>query len=403
MLGGVAALCLGGLQVPALAEDEIGAALMNGKPIIDVRARAEFADQDGFAEDAEAYTLRARLGFQTGEAYGFSVLAELESVISLGPENYNSTANGRGTYPVIADPEDTELNRLQLTYKGIPGTEAVLGRQRIIFDDARFIGNVGWRQNEQTFDAGLVRNTSLPGLTATYAYIDQVNRIFSRESAQGTFTSDSHAITLNYSGVEGLSVSGFGYLLDLEEAPLLSTATYGVRGAYKTALSPDWSLNFAGSYAHQEDYGDNPASVSLDYYMAEAGAAYGGFNGGLGYEVLEGDGTLGFSTPLATLHAFQGWADAFLTTPADGIEDFSASLGYAFPLDGFVKKIGTALVWHDFRSERGSDGLGQEIDAALNLFLDNGITLTAKYADFDGDAAGPADREKIWFQIAYSY
>ena len=39
------------------------------------------------------------------------------------------------------------------------------------------------------------------------------------------------------------------------------------------------------------------------------------------YEVLEGDGRGSFITPLATAHAFQGWADRFLTTPLDGIKD----------------------------------------------------------------------------------
>ena len=41
-----------------------------------------------------------------------------------------------------------------------------------------------------------------------------------------------------------------------------------------------------------------------------------------GYELLGSDGvTVAFSTPLATLHAFEGWADKFLATPAAGITD----------------------------------------------------------------------------------
>ena len=44
------------------------------------------------------------------------------------------------------------------------------------------------------------------------------------------------------------------------------------------------------------------------------------------YESLEGNGARGFSTPLATLHAFQGWADVFLNTPADGVDDASLTL-----------------------------------------------------------------------------
>ena len=47
-----------------------------------------------------------------------------------------------------------------------------------------------------------------------------------------------------------------------------------------------------------------------------------------GIEYLEGNGTIGFSTPLATLHKFQGFADVFLTTPASGITDAYGKLGY---------------------------------------------------------------------------
>ncbi len=399
--GTLAVLCA--LPVAGAHADDLGAALAETKPLIDLRARAEFVDQDGFANDARAYTLRERVGFETGSFYGFSLLAEIESVQALGPEDFNSTANGRTAYPVVADPEASELNRLQLTYEGIPGTKIVAGRQRIILDDARFVGNVGWRQNEQTFDAALISNSTLPGVTATYAYIEEVHRIFSDKSPIGNFDSDSHLINLGYSGIEGLTLTGFAYLLDFDNAAGASSETYGARAAYKTALNEDWSLKGAASYARQSEYGSNPASFSLDYYSVDAGASYGPLSFGAGYEVLEGDGTTGFSTPLATLHKFQGWADAFLTTPVDGIEDLSASLTYALPAFGPFTKITSGIVFHDFEAERTGASLGDEVDAVLSAALDNGIKLTAKYASFDGGSAGPADREKLWFQVAYTY
>jgi hypothetical protein len=36
----------------------------------------------------------------------------------------------------------------------------------------------------------------------------------------------------------------------------------------------------------------------------------------------------GFTTPLATLHKFQGWADKFLTTPVNGLADLYVNAGY---------------------------------------------------------------------------
>src|SRR5262245_4464865 len=122
------------------------------KPILDTRLRYESVDQDGVAQTAEAMTLRARLGFETGKIAGTALLAEGEFVRPI-IEDYNSTTNGNSTYPVVADPNSSEVNRLQLVNSSLPATTVTLGRQRIVLDDHRFVGDVGWRQNEQTFDA----------------------------------------------------------------------------------------------------------------------------------------------------------------------------------------------------------------------------------------------------------
>jgi len=51
-----------------------------------------------------------------------------------------------------------------------------------------------------------------------------------------------------------------------------------------------------------------------------------------------------FQTPLGTNHAFQGWADRFLITPGDGIEDLFVTLSVKFLGANFV------AMWHDFSS-----------------------------------------------------
>jgi hypothetical protein len=53
-----------------------------------------------------------------------------------------------------------------------------LGRQKIIFDNARFVGDVGWRQNDQTFDAISYSNGKLvKDLTVTLDYVSKINPI----------------------------------------------------------------------------------------------------------------------------------------------------------------------------------------------------------------------------------
>jgi hypothetical protein len=66
--------------------------------------------------------------------------------------NFNSGANGHGARPQVIDPPGIELNQLWLGWKGTRANIA-LGRQRLLFDNQRWVGNSGWRQNEQTFDA----------------------------------------------------------------------------------------------------------------------------------------------------------------------------------------------------------------------------------------------------------
>ena len=63
-----------------------------------------------------------------------------------------------------------------------------------------------------------------------------------------------------------------------------------------------------------------------------------------------------FRTPLATLHAFQGWADLFLATPNAGIDDLFFNVKFG------IEKWQLQAIYHDFSSESGSTDYGTEID-----------------------------------------
>lgn len=381
----------------------LGEAINNGTPIINLRARHESVDQDGIANDASANTLRARLGYQSGVYENFQLLIEGEVIIGLGGEEYNDTINGKTTYPIVADPEDQQLNRAQITYTGIQDTAIIVGRQRVILDNARFVGNVGWRQNEQTFDAAVVSTSIIPDVTAVYGYVDQIHRIFGNDHPAGNLDTSTHLINVKYAGISGVTVTGYGYLLDVDAVPAASTATYGVRATGTHAFSDALTANAAVEYAHQSDRTNNPRSVSLDYYRGDLGLTYQGLTGAVGYEVLEGDGTVGFSTPLATLHAFNGWADVFLATPATGLEDLFFKVGYGVPDVLGLQHLSAAVIYHDFEAETTGASLGSEWDAVVNAKVNEDVTVTAKYADYEGPTGGPADRQKVWLQVSYSY
>lgn len=416
---------------PAWAAGPLLDAIAAGHPVIDLRARYEnVGDNSKPVQTGEAGTLRARLGYETGAWNGFSVQADFDQLWLLGGD-HNSTRNGKTTLPVIADPAMTALNRLQVTYASDFDTKFVLGRQRLLIGNQRFIGNSGWRQHEQTFDALSAANTSIPGVTLTYAYLYRVNRVYGPDlpvpsntaaAAAGQasyYKSNSHVLNTVYTGMPGLRLEGYAYLLDLS-APgyavlpaqqtataRLSTATYGARADYNLPLTDEIGAKLTGEFAHQTDYGSNPLSFGLNYYLGEASATWHGARALVGYEVLEGNGAIGFATPLATLHAFNGWADLFLTTPVNGLKDFYLQAGYSLPADALgLKSLNPALIYHAYATDVLNTGIGTEWDAQAELVADGNLSFLLKYANYQGSGlafGGFADKSIVWLQSAWKY
>ena len=399
--------------------------------MIDLRARYENVDDAGKTPTVgEAGSFRARLGYETGAWNGLSLQGDFDQVWLIAG-NYNSTRNGKTAYPIIADPAMTALNRLQLTYASDYDTKFVVGRQRILVGNQRFIGNSGWRQHEQTFDAVSAVNSSIPGLTLTYAYLYRINRVNgpdlpspSSTAAAATgqadyFKSDSNIMDGVYTGLPGLRLEGYGFLLNLA-APgyavlpvqqtataRLSTQTYGLRADYSFALPDSVGAKLTAEFADQTNYASNPLSFNLNYYLAEASATYQGIKALAGYEVLEGNGAIGFSTPLATLHIFNGWADMFLTTPANGLKDLYFQAAYTLPVDAIgMKSFTPSVIYHSYATDHLGAGIGSEWDAQGELVVDANLSLMAKYANYQGSGiafGGFADKSILWLQTAWKY
>lgn len=365
-----------------------------GDWIVDTRLRYEFVDQDGFADEARALTLRARLGYETPAWEGFKALVEVEGVAALS-DDYNSTTNGNVGYPTVLDPEAAELNRAQISWTG-ERTSLVVGRQRVILGNARFVGNVGFRQNEQTFDAARVAFKVTPATTVTWIYIDRVQRILGDDSPQGEWDSDSHLVQLETKTPLG-QLTAYGYLLDFETAPLQSSATWGARLTGARPLTSGPSITWEVEYARQGDHGSNPVDFDLDYLALSAGLKKDARYVSVGLERLDGNGARGFGTPLATLHAFNGWADVFLATPARGLTDLNLKGGTTLPVGSRKLKLAAAI--HDFSDADGGLDYGREFDASASLPLTPKLSLELKAARFDGDLPAFADRTKVWFTL----
>ena len=361
------------------------------KPIIDIRARYEFADIDPL-DASHAFTFRERLGLKTTAWNGFSALIEGE-FSQAAIDDYNGGA-GPDADPFdlanspIFDPETNELNQGYVQYEGFD-TTAKAGRQRIIYDNAAFIGNVGWRQNEQTYDAISLTNKSIDGLTLNYAYINQVNRIFGSDAdlpiVPGVFANvqdlpaSVHLFNASYAGIKGLTLGGYAYIMNFEDLGAWDNNTFGT-----SAKGDVFGLTLYGELAWQDKAGVLGEEDAL-YAHVTATKSFKGddYDFGtltLGMEHLDA----GFKTPLATVHAFNGFADvtdgARLSGAHNGLTDVYVS--HTIPIFCGIKWMN---VLHAMDDNQLGSGYGWEYDSVLTKKFDDHFTAIAKFAFFDSD------------------
>ncbi len=371
------------------AESAVTKALTEGTGSASLRYRYEVVDQTGITEQAEASTVRTRVGYKTGNLSGLTGYVEFEDVSIVGSERFNSSANGLTQYPVVVDVESTELNQGFLSYNLSEETSVTVGRQRIIFDNARFVGNVGWRQNEQTFDALMIINKSLPATEVKFAYLGAVNNIKAKYVGM-----KGQLLNVSYSGLSAGKLTGYSYMLDYDNSTA-DTQTLGMRFSGKQKAG-DVGLLYTAEFATQSDYADAPGNVDADYTLLEGGISVAGVTAKVGYELLGGDGTYAFSTPLATGHAFNGWADKFLGTPINGLEDTYVSV--ATKVAG-VKLLG---VYHTYSADNGGADYGSEINLLAAKKLSKQYSVGVKYASYDADTVS-VDTDKLWMWAQASF
>ena len=415
----LSASALATVATPALAQDIVF------KPIVEARLRYEMVEQDGplpLVEDREAnaVTMRLRAGGELSSG-PFALLVEGEGTLAIN-EDYNSGVNGKTLYPIVADPENVEANRVQIQYRTKP-LIVTLGRQRINLDDQRFVGSVAWRQNEQTFDAVRVEYMGVKNLKVDVTYAIAARTIWGIDG--GKFGSvnrpteidgDNVFANVSYKTKFG-TLTGFAYLVDEDEpvAALLrnSSQTYGARFVGALPLAKKVKLSYLASYARQSDYAKNPVDYKADYVAAELGLEVSAFKLTAGYELLGSDSTtlgsatgFAFQTPFATLHKFNGWADKFLTTPATGIQDYYGGIAYTVPKVGKMGALVASFIFHRFSRDRLSIHYGDEYNAQVTLKIDKHLSALVKFADYDRQGiasfTGDADTKKFWAQIDYA-
>ncbi|MDP4528444.1 alginate export family protein [Alkalimonas delamerensis] len=388
--------------VPSLAlaaanssANTLSAALNESQLKANFRYRIEHVDQDNPLKDALASTLRSRLTLTTGKAYGFSGLLEVDNVSVLGGQTYNSTVNGNGHYSVVADPKGTDINQAALKYQLSEDTSFTMGRQRVNHLNQRFLGGVGWRQNEQTFDGYRLQHSFTPAITLDLALLHNVNRVFGPKGPAANQRGEFYTGLLSWQLNPNQQLAAYGYDLDFNDWAVRSSLTYGLDYQGKWALGEQQSLSLQLAAARQQDRHDAPLSYQHHYHRVQLSWQQQKLQLIAGTERLAGDGSSAFQTPLATLHAFQGFADLFLVTPNDGLRDYW--LGVRHP----AGPVQLALNYHRYHSDTDGRRYGSEWNLTASYRFSNQLQGMLKLADYQASSFA-VDSRKLWLMLSYS-
>lgn len=373
--------------------------------IYETRLRLEYADQEGL-RSSQALTSRHRLGYEFPIYSDGALLLEGEYNWVLNPSGFaaypSPPAQGR---TVVADPESLHLNRARYQQR-VGEISFVLGRQRINLGNQRFIGEVGWRQINQTFDATRFIIPLATGLELDYTWSWRTNRIFGRKSPLPElrrFRTDNHLIHLGWDGIPHAKSAVYGYRLRIRDTPSLSSDTFGfyVDGVVHRPQRDTFQWLYRIEVAVQTDNRHTTGTSHQTFYThLRLGIRNGPFQCGISFEQLGSDRGRPLQTPLATLHAFNGWTDTFLSTPAQGLRD------YGFWLEGPLGADFTGrLEYRHFTAARTGHTFGSETGFAVSRKLSPHTSLMLKGSAFHGKTGAPAaaaaDKRKLWVQVDF--
>ncbi|PKH89218.1 alginate export family protein [Colwellia sp. Bg11-28] len=377
------------------------------------RVRYESVKQAALS--AEALTVKLRLDASKKLTNSLSLFLQLDYV-----QAYLNDQHSDGVVfidkPVIADPAGIDVNQAFVNYS-FDDYFFTLGRQSIKHGNERFVGDVGFRQNDQTYDGLRITKLLLSGVSFDYAYISQVNRIFGRDADSSLSTSDirfiplkgkrpvgqlgkhdvnAHLLNLEFKEWQYADLSAYAYVVDNYDAVLFSNRTFGFSSNFRHKIG---AIKWIGSI--ESAWQKKQKSTTRDwinYWQWELGAKVQSWQLSIRQEQLGQKDDEAFITPLATLHKFQGWTDQFLTTPKEGLMDASVRLLWKkrpFTLD---------LRLHQYDSVKNNIDVGSEFNADLIYQYNRKHELKLRFAYFDPSNAQTLKTQRIKkLFLMYSY
>ncbi|MDO8596989.1 MAG: alginate export family protein, partial [Sulfuricaulis sp.] len=300
-----------------------------GRALFQLRPRYTYGSQSNKPETARAENMRLLLGYRTAPIGDVAFTAQLVNVSWREPKQ---ASNAPGTfaseYPLVADPDKSDVNLLHADYVGLPDLRIRLGRQMIKLDNERFVGSADMRQMPQAFDAISARYTGIPDTEIHAAHAWHVRTYFGNR-----FQTSTTLLNARVQSELGLSAGAYGYF---QNQPQINNRTgfadnsNRVLGARLEGNTP--SVNglrwyYTAEAAQQRAYAHGDQQIRATYHRLALGPSWKGYSVQLNYERLgSNQGRYGFQTPLS-YNTFQGWAYNFFSTPAEGVRDLNASFG----------------------------------------------------------------------------
>jgi hypothetical protein len=470
----------------AVAEYTLLDSIIQGKPMTSFRLRYEDVNQDGYQpattvgatanptkneqlKDGEGITLRSLIGWQSAPFHNFSFAGQIINVSKFKDDFNDSTnstlVNGASNQPnkvqyaKIVDPDDTDINQLFVDWTGIKNTRVRVGRQQINLDNVRFIGDIGFRQVMQVFDGITVLNKSIPDTEIYAGHIERVKQITTELRGDGALD----ILNAKYRISPSESLVGYGYFSGFSDLGL-GRAWFGNAGVAGTAsatagtsvgkngkinesvdqgnktigarldgvrkIDDNWKALYTAEYAKQSDYNGGDSRIDAHYYKVGGGAAYGNFTLRADQELLSSNNSkYAFQTPFGTNHLFQGWADKFLATPVEGIQDAFVTATYKYDDFLFFADYHVIISDENFHTvgsgaSTNGDKFGKEWNAAVTYNVNKNIMTKLEYSKFTEDdhyallaTAVPVgatniananrgrvrDTDKLWLTVMYTF
>ncbi len=363
---------------------------------------------------------RARLGVAMVQEDGMEFFFQMQDVRAWGEE-----ANTLNTFSAAG------LDAHQ-AYGNFPITDEFnlkIGRQEIVLDNSRLVGNVGWTQRARSFDAGrAIYKLDTFTIQALYAKVRENNVGYPDGHVvpapdDGKVDFAGAQASLNFAKGKGGNGSRIAalYLANIksqtksptdptiENVANQSRQTIGgiVNGKYS-----GFSYSGEGYYQFGKQSYNAGTEAAPDIMRDEAIGAFlaagrAGYTANVAFkpgitawgEYLsgsdEGKPTGVFDTLYATNHKFYGFMDMFLSIPGNtknlGLFDMGGRLQFG-PIENFWGQVD----FHHFRTAKavpvgkeraGDQTLGNEIDFVLNYRFTKQLTLQGVWTVFMPEGA----------------